>query len=98
MLLRGVGGLLHWTLSIVSVGPCLPRMEYTLMAVAREEVRSIPSPNHPSAVADVGSIAAKAIPGLSDDLYPFQLVYDDGVERLGAESARDRVRWVSAIW
>lgn len=62
------------------------------------EVRSIPSPNHPSATTDVGSIAAKLVPGLSDNLYPFQLVYDDGVERLGSESARDRVRWVSAIW
>ena len=31
-------------------------------------------------------------------LCPFQLLYGDGVERLGAESARERVRWVSAIW
>ncbi|GHJ85207.1 hypothetical protein NliqN6_1609 [Naganishia liquefaciens] len=70
----------------------------TLDLVHCLEVRSIPSPNHPSAVADDGSIAAKAVPGLSDNLYPFQLVYDDGVERLAAQSARDRVRWVSAIW
>lgn len=25
-------------------------------------------------------------------------VYEDGLERLGCGSARDRVRWVSAIW
>ena len=29
---------------------------------------------------------------------PFQLLYSEGIERLGAESARERVRWVSAIW
>ncbi|KAH9939202.1 hypothetical protein B0H21DRAFT_832319 [Amylocystis lapponica] len=33
-----------------------------------------------------------------ETLCPFQLLYTDGVERLGAESARKRVRWVSAIW
>lgn len=36
--------------------------------------------------------------GLMEMLCPFQLLYGDGVERLGAESARERVRWVSAIW
>ncbi|KAJ9092317.1 hypothetical protein QFC19_008751 [Naganishia cerealis] len=70
----------------------------TLDLVHCLEVRSIPSPNHPSAASDIGSIAAKAVPDLGNNLYPFQLVYDDGVERLGSESARDRVRWVSAIW
>ena len=35
---------------------------------------------------------------LMEMLCPFQLLYSDGVERLGAESARERVRWVSAIW
>lgn len=33
-----------------------------------------------------------------DMLCPFQLLYADGIERLAAESARERVRWVSAIW
>jgi hypothetical protein len=58
---------------------------------------------------DVGTIAAKAQTanaqaegfgelGLMETLCPFQLFYSDGVERLGAESARERVRWVSAIW
>ena len=35
---------------------------------------------------------------LMQTLCPFQLLYSDGIERLGAESARERVRWVSAIW
>ncbi|KAH0831167.1 hypothetical protein J3R83DRAFT_13743 [Lanmaoa asiatica] len=68
------------------------------------EVRSVPSPSHPSAKEDVGTIAARAqiaegdSPPLMELLCPFQLLYSDGVERLAAESARVRVRWVSAIW
>lgn len=81
------------------------------------EVRSVPSPMHPTAQDDVGTIAARvqseqaaaggsAGPGevvigemgLMETLCPFQLLYSDGIERLGAESARERVRWVSAIW
>jgi hypothetical protein len=73
------------------------------------EVRSVASPTHPSAQDDVGTIAARAQTanahaegfgelGLMETLCPFQLFYGDGVERLGAESARERVRWVSAIW
>ena len=76
------------------------------------EVRSVPSPTHPSAQDDVGTIAAKrqseaaarvsggemGDSGLMETLCPFQLLYGDGVERLGADSARERVRWVSAIW
>ncbi|KAI9510652.1 hypothetical protein F5148DRAFT_1177465 [Russula earlei] len=73
------------------------------------EVRSVASPTHPSARDDVGTTAAKAQTantqaesfgelGLMETLCPFQLFYSNGVERLGAESARERVRWVSAIW
>ena len=76
------------------------------------EVRSVPSPTHPSAKDDIGTIAAQAYAdnqvdldlghlsdmNLVEALCPFQLLYSDGVERLGAESARERVRWVSAIW
>ncbi|THH16604.1 hypothetical protein EW146_g4054 [Bondarzewia mesenterica] len=76
------------------------------------EVRSVPSPTHPTAQDDVGTIAARIQSanaeaegggqlgemGLMEVLCPFQLLYSDGVERLGAESARERVRWVSAIW
>ncbi|KAI0752741.1 hypothetical protein C8Q80DRAFT_472567 [Daedaleopsis nitida] len=74
------------------------------------EVRSVPSPQHPTAQDDVGTIAARmqsehAGPSsdmgemvLMETLCPFQLLYGDGIERLGAESARERVRWVSAIW
>lgn len=76
------------------------------------EVRSVPSPTHPTARDDIGTIAAQAQvdgqdgpdPGrlgdmnLMETLCPFQLLYSDGIERLGAESARERVRWVSAVW
>lgn len=73
------------------------------------EVRSVPSPMHASARDDVGTVAAAAQSGesgggtgeelsLMELLCPFQLLYADGVERLAAESARERVRWVSAIW
>ncbi|KAG9009214.1 hypothetical protein FRB93_005710 [Tulasnella sp. JGI-2019a] len=70
------------------------------------EVRSVLSPSHPSARGDIGSVAARATPAtsneagesLSEFLCPFQLIYGDGVERLGAESARERVRWVDTIW
>ena len=31
-------------------------------------------------------------------LCPFQLLYGDGVERLAAESARETIGWVDAIW
>jgi hypothetical protein len=72
----------------------------------------VPSPTHPSAKDDIGTIAAITQSknaerskgdqlgdlGLMETLCPFQLLYSDGVERLGAESARERVRWVSAIW
>ena len=78
------------------------------------EVRSVPSPGHVSAREDVGTVAAleqsagagagsgsgsgEGERGLMELLCPFQLLYGDGVERLAAESARERVRWVSAIW
>jgi hypothetical protein len=76
------------------------------------EVRSVPSPTHPTARDDIGTIAARMQSenaersdgtqlgeiGLLETLCPFQLLYSDGVERLGAESARERMRWVSAIW
>lgn len=40
------------------------------------EVRSVPSPNHPSAYNDIGSVAARedlSHPHLADSLYPFQM-------------------------
>ena len=57
-----------------------------------------------SAREDIGTIAALEMDSqeggtrLMEVLCPFQLLYADGVERLAAESARERVRWVSAIW
>ncbi|WVQ70693.1 hypothetical protein IAR50_000215 [Cryptococcus sp. DSM 104548] len=47
---------------------------------------------------DIGAAAARRQGKLADNLYPFKLVYDDGVERLACDSARERVRWVNAIW
>ncbi|ORX41083.1 hypothetical protein BD324DRAFT_678476 [Kockovaella imperatae] len=63
-----------------------------------EEVASTYSPNNPMAGDDIGAIAARRQGALAEHLYPFKLVYDDGTERLGCDSARDRVRWVNAIW
>ena len=71
------------------------------------EVRSAPSPTHREASDDVGTIAARdqsreavqeGDAELVQILSPFHLLYADGVERLGAESPRERVRWVNAIW
>ena len=77
----------------------------TLDLLNCNEVRSVPSPSHPSAHDDIGTVAAQAQAeasgpegALVETLCPFQLLYPDGVERLGAESARERVRWVGAIW
>lgn len=68
------------------------------------EVRSSLAPFHRDAWGDIGSIAARnqANPDQAfdfvNDLCPFQLLYEDGVERLAASSQRERVRWVEAIW
>ncbi|KIK36964.1 hypothetical protein CY34DRAFT_109310, partial [Suillus luteus UH-Slu-Lm8-n1] len=56
------------------------------------KVRSTPGFAHPGARGDVGGVSAAA--QITED----GLLYGDGVERLAAESARERVRWVSAIW
>ena len=90
--------LLSW------IAPGGGRGVVTLDLLNSTEVRSVPSPTHSSAREDVGTIAAKAqvaeghSSNLLELLCPFQLLYGDGVERLAAESARERVRWVSAIW
>ncbi|WVQ86046.1 hypothetical protein IAT38_008214 [Cryptococcus sp. DSM 104549] len=63
-----------------------------------DEVASTYSPNNPMAGEDIGAAAARRQGELADSLYPFKLVYDDGVERLACDSARDRVRWVNGIW
>jgi hypothetical protein len=78
----------------------------TLDLINCMEVRSVPSPSHPSARDDIGTVAAQMQMERDEELdmdlvemlCPFQLLYSDGVERLGAESARERVRWVRAIW
>jgi hypothetical protein len=35
---------------------------------------------------------------LVDLLVPFQMVYEDGVERLAAETLLERQKWVNRIW
>ncbi|QRV81102.1 plasma membrane ATPase 4 [Ceratobasidium sp. AG-Ba] len=50
-----------------------------------------PSPSHPSARDNVGSVAARPQSAeLAETLCPFQLLYADGVERLGTDTARER--------
>jgi hypothetical protein len=68
-------------------------------------VRSVPSPNHASAWDDIGNVAVMAqapdeggAPGSIEELSPFQMMYEDGVEGLGVGSPRERMKWVGAIW
>jgi len=68
------------------------------------EVRSSLAPFHRDAWDDIGSIVARNQANRDqafdfvNDLCPFQLLYEDGVERVAASSQRERVRWVGAIW
>ncbi|KZT04943.1 uncharacterized protein LAESUDRAFT_702914 [Laetiporus sulphureus 93-53] len=98
--------LLSW------VAPGGGRGVVTLDLLNCTEVRSTASPTHHAAQDDVGTLAAitqsqnastagEAQMGeleLVQALCPFQLLYTDGIERLGTDSPRERVRWVSAIW
>ena len=71
-------------------------------------VVSVPSPTHPSAREDVGTVAAKLqleesrrdrqdeVP-LIEILVPLHMVYGDGVERLAAESLGERSKWVNRL-
>lgn len=72
-------------------------------------VASVPSPSHPSAREDVGTIAARLQMDearreerddvhLMDTLVPFHMIYADGVERLGTESLGERSKWVNRLW
>lgn len=67
-------------------------------------VQPTPSPTHPSAKDDVGTVAArkqskeKNGQPLMDMLAPFHMLYADGVERLAAESLLERQKWVNRIW
>jgi len=66
-------------------------------------VQSAPSPTHPSARDDIGTVAAsfqsaeKDGQPLMDMLVPFHMMYADGVERLAAESLRERQKWVNRV-
>ncbi|TFK75643.1 hypothetical protein BDN72DRAFT_448936 [Pluteus cervinus] len=67
-------------------------------------VQSTPSPTHPSARDDVGTVAARRQSNersgqpLMDMLAPFHMLYADGVERMAAESLLERQKWVNRIW
>ncbi|KAL0946096.1 hypothetical protein HGRIS_012361 [Hohenbuehelia grisea] len=67
-------------------------------------VLSTPSPTHPSARDDVGTVAAQLQSAERDGqplmnmLVPFQMLYADGVERLAAESIPERSKWVHRLW
>jgi hypothetical protein len=101
---------LPWYLSVHAPPPY--RQQRCQAVLNCTEVRSVALPTHPSAQDDVGMIAARVQTadaqaegfgelGLLETLCPSQLFYGDGVERLGADSAdsaRERVRWISAIW
>ena len=63
---------------------------------ACREVHSVPNPDHPSSASDVGAACARR-QGL-DQISPFQLIFDDGVERLAADTAKERVQWVTSVW
>lgn len=55
------------------------------------EIRSLSSPTNPSGHDDIGTEAALRQGGeLPGFLSPFKLIYDDGVERLGTDSATER--------
>ncbi|KAF8054910.1 hypothetical protein FPV67DRAFT_1751788 [Lyophyllum atratum] len=66
-------------------------------------VQSAPSPTHPSARDDIGTIAARSQSverdgqPLMDMLVPFHMLYADGVERLAAESLLERQKWVNRL-
>jgi hypothetical protein len=55
--------------------------------------------------AKVGNVAARVqtldksgAPGGIKEFCPFQMMYEDGVERLEAGSPRERMKWVGVIW
>ncbi|KAG6890494.1 hypothetical protein C0992_000986 [Termitomyces sp. T32_za158] len=75
-----------------------------LLPYTQSTEASAPSPTHPSARDDIGTIAAKEQSmerdgqPLMDMLVPFHMFYADGVERLAAESLLERQRWVNRLW
>lgn len=68
--------------------PSIGRGVVTLDLVNCTEVRGIPGPPHRDAVDDIGNIAARM---------HTPEVGSEGFEGSGV-SARERVRWVSALW
>ena len=110
---QGVDGCVHHlpnTLLLSWIAQGGGRGIITLDLLNSTEVHSVASPTHPSVQYDVqvGTLAAKAQTantqaegfrelGLMETMCPFQLFDSDGVESLGAESAREHVHWVSGV-
>jgi hypothetical protein len=63
---------------------------------AREGGKSFPS--LPFCLYGADRCACADDDSLVDLLVPFQMAYEDGVERLAAESLLERQKWVNRIW
>jgi hypothetical protein len=72
------------------------RVSLVLDLVACREVHSVHGPSHPSSHDDIGARVARE--QNLNQICPWQLVFDDGVERMAVDSASDRVQWVNAVW
>lgn len=72
------------------------RVSVVLDLSACREVHSVPGPDHPSSGDDAGAFVARE-QGLRR-INPFQLIFNDGVERLAVDTARERVMWVASVW
>ncbi|PWN38310.1 uncharacterized protein FA14DRAFT_25618 [Meira miltonrushii] len=72
------------------------RVSVILDLSACREVHSVPGPDHPSSGDDAGAFVARE-QGLRR-INPFQLIFNDGVERLAVDTARERVMWVASVW
>lgn len=71
------------------------RDSLVLDLVACREVHSVHGPSHPSSLDDIGAKVARE--QNLNQICPWQLVFDDGVERMAVDSASDRVQWVNAV-
>ncbi|KAJ7855158.1 hypothetical protein B0H14DRAFT_3449175 [Mycena olivaceomarginata] len=91
-MIPGGCALLHPALKKPAEDVVCPASEYTRA--------STPSLGHPGAREDVAGVAAREgdDDSLVDLLVPFQMAYEDGVERLAAESLLERQKWVNRIW
>ncbi|KAG8761564.1 hypothetical protein FRC14_002751 [Serendipita sp. 396] len=82
--------------------PDLKRYVAQLDLLKCTDVRSTPTLSHPSMTEDPGAIAWNLgnIQGRvsEGDIFPIQMVYADGTERIGTNNLRERLSWVASIW